>query len=111
MSRAEARERFVAASVARLFSEDQLRVLRNARIEDESDPLEPARAMETLTPQQVGDGIRLMLEANPSWPDEGTLAELGKILGSSRVDSGYVPLRNGKAERHCVWLVTSGSWG
>jgi hypothetical protein len=74
-------------------------VLRNARIEHESGPLELAGAIETLMPQQVGDSIKLMLEANPSWPDEGTLAELGKILGSSRVDGGYVPLRNGQAKK------------
>jgi hypothetical protein len=94
MSSAEARERFVAALIARLlsedarlFSEEQIRVLRNARIED----LDSKSAMETLTPEQVGDGIRLLLEAKPM-----LLNELGKILGESQVDGGYVPLRHEK---------------
>jgi hypothetical protein len=72
---------------ARLFSEEQIRMLRNARIED----FELKSTMETLTPEQVGDSIKLMLETNPSLLDE-----LGKILGKSRVDGGYVPLRNEK---------------
>ena len=99
MNSAEARERFIAALVARLFSEDQLRLLRNARIEDESDSLELASVMETLTPQQLGDSISLMLETNPSWPDQETLAELGKLLGNSRVDGEYLPLQNGDVKR------------
>jgi hypothetical protein len=93
MSSAEARERFAAALMAKLFSEEQMRILRNARIEDENGPLELS-AMETLTPQQVGDSIKLMLETNPSLFDEETLAELGKALARSQADGGYVPLRN-----------------
>jgi hypothetical protein len=100
MSSAEARERFVAALVARLFSEEQLRVLRNARIEDDGAVLELASAMDTLTPQQLGESITLMLEANPSWPDEETLAELERMLGrSSREDGEGAPLRRGLIDR------------
>ncbi len=100
MSSAEARERFVAALVARLFSEEQLRVLRNARIEDEGPALELTSAMETLTPQQLTESLTLMLEANPSWPDEETLAELERILErSNRGDGGNVPVRRGQVSR------------
>lgn len=100
MSSAEARERFVAALVARLFSEEQLRVLRNARIEDDGPGLELVSAVETLTPQQLGESLRLMLEANPSWPDEETLAELEKILArSSEGDGEFVPVRRGRLNR------------
>jgi hypothetical protein len=99
MSSDEARERFVAALVARLFSDEQLRVLRNARIEDEGPALELARAMETLTPQQLGEGLRLMLEANPSWADEEMLAEIGKIVGRrSQVDRECVPAKSGQID-------------
>jgi hypothetical protein len=98
MSSAEARDRFVAALVARLFSERQLRLLRNARIEDEGVALELASAMESLTPQQLGESITLMLEANPSWPDEDTLAELGKLLGGGRADGGVSPIRSKQIE-------------
>jgi len=96
MSSAEARERFVAALLARLFSEEQLRVLRNVRIEDEDSPLELNSAPEKLTSQQVGDSLKLMLEADSSLLDEKTLVELGKILERSRVDDGYSPLRSQK---------------
>jgi hypothetical protein len=64
MSSEEARERFAAAVAARLFSDEQLRLLLDARIEDESDFLE-ART-DTLTPRQVGDRIAAMLEADPA---------------------------------------------
>jgi hypothetical protein len=94
MSSAEARERFVAALAARLFSEEQLRMLRNSRIEDEDGPLELNSTTEMPAAKQVGDIIRLMLEANPSLPDEETSVELGNILGRARVDDGYVPLRS-----------------
>lgn len=93
MSSAEARERFVAALVARLFSEEQLRMLRNARIEDEGSALELASAVEMLTPQQLGASITLLLEANPSWPDEETLAALERILGSRGEDGERTPAR------------------
>lgn len=99
MSSAEARDRLVAALVARLFSEEQLRVLRDARIEDEGGALELASAMETLTPQQLGESIAAMLEANPSWPDEETLAELGKVLGRGRGDAEHVPVRREQIEK------------
>lgn len=104
MSSAEARERFIAALVARLFSEKQLHLLRNARIEDEQGSLELASAMDALTPQELEDGIRAMLEANPTWPDQETVAELSKLLNGTveqreplalQVDSG-----NGHTGKH-----------
>ncbi|MFH9734420.1 hypothetical protein [Streptomyces sp. NPDC017260] len=84
MSSVEARERFVAALVARVFSEEQLRTLRHARIEDEDGPLGLNGVMETLTPKRIEDSVTLMLEANPSLLNEETLAEIGKILGGGR---------------------------
>ncbi|MDX3866815.1 hypothetical protein [Streptomyces europaeiscabiei] len=97
MSSVEARERFVAALVARLFSEEQLRILRNSRIEDEDGPLGLNGVMETLTYRQVEDSITLMLETNPSLLDEETLAEIGKILGGSRVERApSIEKRNSK---------------
>lgn len=100
MSSAEARDRFIAALVARLFSEEQLKALRNARIENDVGALELASAMETLTPQQLEESIRAMLEANPSWPDEETLAELGRALGRRGRDDGEaVPVRREQAQQ------------
>lgn len=89
MSSTEAMERFVAALVAGLlsenakrYSEEQIEVLRNARIEDLELP--DSRGM--LTPEQVGDGIRLMLEQNPSLLDD-----LRKLVGEGRVGVSRVP--------------------
>ncbi|MGW2885168.1 hypothetical protein ACWDDN_07330 [Streptomyces griseoruber] len=65
MSSAEARERLVAALKARLFSEEQLRVLRNARIEDGANSFELSSAIEGLTLEQLRDGIRSMVETYP----------------------------------------------
>jgi hypothetical protein len=84
MSSAEARDRLIAALVARLFSEEQLNALHNAQIEDDYGTLELASAMENLTPQKLTESITAMLEANPSWPNDETLAELGKVLGHSK---------------------------
>jgi hypothetical protein len=93
MGSAEAPERFVAALLARAFSEEQMRMLRNANIEDDGEPLGSKAAMQALTPQQVGKTLTLMLEKNPSLLDRESLAELGTILGGSRADGEYVPLR------------------
>ena len=54
MSSTEARERLLAALMGRLSSDEQLRILRSARIEDEDVPPELARAMAALTPEHVG---------------------------------------------------------
>lgn len=92
MSSAEARARLVDALVARVYSDQQLRLLRNARIDDDGGGgLELASAMETFTPQQLEESITAMLEANPSWPDEDTLAQLRKALGS-KSEPERVPL-------------------
>ncbi|SHG74167.1 hypothetical protein SAMN05444351_3094 [Geodermatophilus nigrescens] len=80
MSGAEAWERFVAALMARLYSEEQLRLLRSARIEDAYDPAELKGLMEGLTPQQIADSITLMLETNPSSAQDETSVELGQVL-------------------------------
>jgi hypothetical protein len=88
MSSAEARERFAAALMARLFSDEQMRILRNTPIQDDDDHLELENAMETLTPKQVGDSINLMLETDLALLDPGTMAELGKIQEVLRLADG-----------------------
>jgi hypothetical protein len=98
MSSAEARDRFVAALVARLFSDEQFRLLRDARVVDKGNALELASAMETLTPQQLGESIAAMLEANPSWPDEQTLAELKNVLGRGTGDAQRAPVKQKQVE-------------
>ncbi|MFK3981385.1 hypothetical protein ACI2K4_13530 [Micromonospora sp. NPDC050397] len=76
----DARERFVAALMAQLLSEDgrlfnevQARVLRNAGAEN----LEMASA---LGPEQVGESIKRILEEDPALIDE-----LVRALGTGRI--------------------------
>lgn len=93
MSSAEARERFVAALLARSFSEAQMRMLRTAKIEDADGELELDKAIETLTPHQVGETLKLMLEKNPSLLSSESLGDLGSIFTGARLDEDFMPLR------------------
>ncbi|MER5773370.1 hypothetical protein ABT144_03545 [Streptomyces sp. NPDC002039] len=79
MGSEEASARFAAALMARLFSDDQMEILRHARIEGEGGSLELSAADE-LALQQVKDNVRLILEENPSLLTKESLAELGRIL-------------------------------
>ena len=79
----EARERLIAALVARIFSEEQLRIVGNAQIEDERDSRASAITTATPTSTQLEVSIRKMLEADPSWPDPETLAELERLLNGN----------------------------
>lgn len=92
MTGAEARKRFAAAVMARVYGEGQLRLLRNARVVDEGEdgPVEPA-ATDDLTPQRIGEYVALMLEADPSLLGEDTLAALGRLVARVRADGGHVP--------------------
>jgi hypothetical protein len=80
MSREEARQRIVAALAARLFSDEQLRILRNARIEDEGDGPKLNSSAVALTEKQLADSIKLILEAAPSSLGEQELVQLRTIL-------------------------------
>jgi hypothetical protein len=86
MSSAEARERFAAALMARAFSDEQLRVLRSARIVDGEGAAELECALESVTPEQVEEGTRLMLE-------NGSLEELRHLLLLSGPEGEPLPLR------------------
>ncbi|MEV1022026.1 hypothetical protein [Streptomyces sp. NPDC050264] len=80
----EAQKRLKAALIARLFSDEQLRFVRNARVVHEDGPVE-LRATNELTPQRIGEYIALVLEANPSLLGQDSLAELGMLIAEVRV--------------------------
>lgn len=89
MSSDEARARFVTAITARLVSDEQLEILRNARIEGHDGPLD----LQSLTPDQIGQALTAMLEAKPSLLDADTAAaELGRLLGPATAQADRVPL-------------------
>ncbi|MET9888427.1 hypothetical protein ABZZ20_35995 [Streptomyces sp. NPDC006430] len=87
MSGVEAQKRFAAAVLARIYSDGQLRLVRNARVVDkrEGGPVELG-ATDDLTPQRIGEYVALMLEAGPSLLGEDTLTELGQLVAKIRAE-------------------------
>ncbi|MCX5401259.1 hypothetical protein [Streptomyces sp. NBC_00102] len=75
----EAPARRAAALMRRLFSEEQLRVLRGDRI-GASDGSSESGVLVRPTPQQIRDNVRLMLEENPSLLNKESQSELVRIL-------------------------------
>ncbi|MEV0566869.1 hypothetical protein [Dactylosporangium sp. NPDC050588] len=92
MSTEEARNRFLAALVTRLYSEEQLRVLREARIEDVNGLLALDSMMEALTADQLRAAITALLEEDPSLLGDDASVGLGKILGGGQPEAVCVPL-------------------
>jgi hypothetical protein len=88
MSRAEARQRIVAALAARLFSEQQMAIVRNARIEDGGDTPELDSATLALT-----QSVQLILQNAPALLGEDAVADLRKILGPARAEEDEQPER------------------
>ena len=94
MGSAEARDRFVAALLAKAISEEQMRMLRSAKIDGHNGPNDDEVAMQALTTQNIGKTITLMLEKNPSLLERESVAKLATILRGSRTDGEYVPLES-----------------
>lgn len=82
MSSTEARMRLLLALMAREFSEEQVRMVSNAHIEDDDNFVELKRAFDELTPQQVANIIKTV-EVNPLFLDGETLTELGRVRGGN----------------------------
>ncbi|CAM5313161.1 hypothetical protein [Streptomyces avidinii] len=85
MSSEEASARLAAALTAKLFSDEQMRILRSARIDNENDASESSQ-LGSVLPGQIADHVRLALETNPSLLTEDPLAFLGKILASIQAE-------------------------
>lgn len=81
MSRDEAEQRLLAALVARAFSDEQLRVLLGARIEDVDGHVGFRSLLAQFTPEQVEGHVNLMLEANPAFLDEFVALCRGEQIG------------------------------
>lgn len=100
MSSAEAQQRVAALLTAAAFIAEQVRMLSNARIEDDEAFPELQGAMRKLTTQQVTDSINRMLETNAFPLDEETSAAFMRVFGGGRVvDGQYVPLLNAKVKQ------------
>lgn len=85
MSSADAQQRFARAVVAAAYAEQQMRLLRNARISDDDDPLELASRMQELSPQRLEKAIHLLLEAEPTMLDREKLAAFEKTLAAGEL--------------------------
>ncbi|MFG1833881.1 hypothetical protein [Micromonospora chersina] len=93
MSRAEARKRIVVALAARLFSEQQIEIVRNARIDDDRDTAELNSGTLALTQKQIGESVQLMLKSTPALLAEDAMADLRKILGPPPAEEDGQPER------------------
>ena len=83
MSRDEAEQRLLAALVARAFSDEQLRVLLGARIEDLDGELGVRDLLERFTPEQIEAHVNSLLEANPAFVDEFVGLCRGETIGQT----------------------------
>ena len=80
MSSAEAQARYLAALAARAYSDEQLRLVTNAKIVDGEGLAELKRSLAELPSDQVKGLIEAMV-TNPFLLGEDTLAELASVLG------------------------------
>jgi hypothetical protein len=85
MSSAEAQQRFARAVVAAAYADEQMRLLRNASITDDDDPLELASKMQELTPERLQSAIHLLLQAEPTMLDHDKLAAFEKTLAAGEL--------------------------
>jgi hypothetical protein len=83
MNTEEARNLFLAALVTRLFSEEQLKTLREARSRNVAGDLELQSMVGALTTEQLRSAITALLEEKPSFVDDRARAQIRKILGVS----------------------------
>lgn len=93
MSSAEAQARYLAALAARAFSDEQMKLVADARIVEGEGLAELQRKLRELPPEQVQDIIKAV-ETNPSVLSD-LLAELGKVLGLDR-EAISVEVRKGR---------------
>jgi hypothetical protein len=87
MSSEEAAARLAAALIARIFSDEQMRILRNSRIEA-ADSQVRMGAVDQHTFQQAVEKLRSQLEVNPSLLTRESLADLRKSLAKIQSRGG-----------------------
>lgn len=96
MSSAEAQARYLLALAAKAFSDEQMRIVSNANIEDDEGFTELQRALAELPPRQVALIIE-KLEANPSLLTDPR-SDLGRILGVGHTEDDYLPIEEHREE-------------
>ena len=96
MSSAEWEARYQAMLAAGAFTEQQRRILANARIDDSTPALDAESTKERLTPRQFADRIARMLEANPSLLNDETSESVMALLGRGAHKSDAHPVREAR---------------
>lgn len=95
MSSEEAQSRIAAALLAKAFSDEQMRMVFGARIED-GDAFEAwIKSMEGLTPSEIEAHIHSRLASNPSFLEEFFTT----LLGGRPVEVQRVPVTNREVDR------------
>ena len=80
MSRAEAQARLMAALAARDYSDEQMRLVTDSNIVDQSGPADPQALLASLPSDQVKALVEEMV-TNPLLLADYNLANLASILG------------------------------
>lgn len=82
MSQKEAMSRTIAALAARAYSDEQLRMVKSARIVGVEDYSEIERAIAELPPAQL-QALMVAMVKNPALLEDGSLANLASMLNTS----------------------------
>ena len=94
MTADEAQQRLLAALVARAFSDEQVRLLMRARIEDADGHQQFKSLVDQLTPEEFETQVGLMLESSPDLADEF----FSLFRGSRLEDRANLPLGSERPE-------------
>lgn len=87
MSGHEAQTRVAAALLARAFSDEQLRMVFSARIDDDDEFFAWMKSMEKRTPAEIEDRIHLMIESNPGFLEEFFATLLGGLPAGNQPEA------------------------
>ena len=90
MSRQEAMARIIAGLAATAYSDEQLRMVKSARIVDVEDYAEIEQALSQIPSEQL-QAVILKMVKNPALLEDGSLANLASLLNPSNQHLGLTP--------------------
>lgn len=90
MSRQEAMARIIAGLAAKAYSDEQLRMVKSARIVEVEDYAEIEQALSQIPSEQLHALIIEMVK-NPALLEDGSLADLASMLNPSNQHLGLAP--------------------
>ncbi|CRH60340.1 Uncharacterised protein [Chlamydia trachomatis] len=90
MSRQEAIARIIAGLAAKAYSDEQLRMVKSARIVDVEDYAEIEQALSQIPSEQL-QALILKMVKNPALLEDGSLANLASLLNPSNQLLGLTP--------------------